>query len=102
MRWFATGYCVCYTRHNLVTRSFKPFVNGAGLPEIRFHDLRHTYTTTFTPCGGTHPKVVQELLGHASVTITLYTYSHVLPNMQGEAAEDGLYAFLESVAVRLQ
>ena len=37
-------------------------------------------------CGGIHPKVVQELLGHASVTITLDTYSHVLPNMQGEAA----------------
>jgi site-specific recombinase XerD len=36
-------------------------------------------------CGGVHPKVVQELLGHASVTVTLDTYSHVLPNMQREA-----------------
>ena len=38
-------------------------------------------------CEGIHPKVVQELLGHASVTITLDTYSHVLPSMQGEAAD---------------
>jgi hypothetical protein len=50
MRWFTMGYCACYTRHYLVTRSFTPFVNGAGLPEVRFHDLRHTYTTTLTPC----------------------------------------------------
>jgi len=38
-------------------------------------------------CGKVHPKVVQELLGHANVTVTLDTYSHVLPNMQGQAAE---------------
>ena len=85
MRWFATGYCVCYTPHNLVTRSFKPFVNGAGLPEVRFHDLRHTYATTFTPCGGTHPKVVQELLGHTSVTTTIQNYKTLSPAVSRSA-----------------
>ena len=38
-------------------------------------------------CGKIHPKVVQEILGHANVTVTPETYSHVLPNMQGQAAE---------------
>lgn len=73
-------------RHNLVTRSFKPLLDRASLPKIRFHDLRHTCATLML-CGGIHPKVVQELLGHASITVTLDTYSHVLPNMQGAAAD---------------
>jgi integrase len=83
---FATRVGTPINRRNLVIRSFKPLLNRAGLPKIRFHDLRHTCATLML-CGGIHPKVVQELLGHASVTITLDTYSHVLPSMQGEAAE---------------
>lgn len=56
----------------------------AGLPEgTRFHDLRHTCATLLL-VEGIHPKIVQELLGHATISITLDTYSHVLPNMQGE------------------
>jgi integrase len=55
--------------------------------EQQNHKLRSVCTSAFMLCGGIHPKVVQELLGHASVTITLDTYSHVLPSMQGEAAE---------------
>jgi integrase len=82
---FTTQMGTPINRHNLVTRSFKPFLDGAGLPKIRFHDLRHTCATLML-CGGIHPKVVQELLGHASVTVTLDTFSHVLPTMQGEAA----------------
>jgi integrase len=82
---FTTQVGTPINRHNLVTRSFKPFLDRAGLPKIRFHDLRHTCATLML-CGGIHPKVVQELLGHASVTITLDTYSHVLPTMPGEAA----------------
>ena len=54
-------------------------------PPIRFHDLRHTCATLML-CEGVHIKIVQELLGHADVTITLNTYSHVLPSMGGEAA----------------
>jgi integrase len=56
----------------------------AGLPDIRFHDLRHTCATLLLT-KGVHPKVVQEMLGHSSNSITLDIYSHALPNMQGEA-----------------
>jgi integrase len=82
---FTTQVGTPINRRNLVVRSFKPLLDHAGLPEIRFHDLRHTCATLML-CGGIHPKVVQELLGHASVTVTLDTYSRVLPSMQGEAA----------------
>jgi integrase len=53
--------------------------------EIRFHDLRHTHATQLLRAG-VHPKVVSERLGHASIGITLDTYSHVMPGMQEEAA----------------
>jgi integrase len=68
-----------------LTRKFERKLEGAGLPHIRFHDLRHTCATLML-CEGVHIKIVQELLGHADVTITLNTYSHVLPSMGGEAA----------------
>ena len=55
------------------------------LPPIRFHDLRHAHATLML-VQGVHPKVVSERLGHASVGITLDTYSHVLPTLQEEAA----------------
>ena len=58
----------------------------ARLPEIRFHDLRHTCATLLLS-KNVNPKVVSEMLGHASIAITLDTYSHVLPNMQDSAAE---------------
>jgi integrase len=54
--------------------------------DIRFHDLRHTHATQLLKAG-VHPKVVSERLGHASIGITLDTYSHVMPGMQEEAAE---------------
>jgi integrase len=56
------------------------------LPPIRFHDLRHAHATLMLT-QGVHPKVVSERLGHASIGITLDTYSHVLPTLQQEAAE---------------
>jgi integrase len=58
----------------------------AGLPRIRFHDLRHT-TATLLLAQGTHPKLVQEMLGHNQISITLDTYSHVTPSMMGEVAK---------------
>jgi len=73
-------------RNNPHRRSYKPLLKKAGLPDIRLYDLRHTCATLML-YGKVHPKVVQELLGHANVTVTLDTYSHVLPNMQGQAAE---------------
>ena len=69
---------------NLLDRSFRPLLTKAGLPQIRFHDLRHT-TATLLLSKGVHPKIVQEVLGHANISITLDTYSHVLPGM-GDAA----------------
>ena len=65
---------------------FKPLLKRAGLPEIRFHDLRHTCATLLLS-KNVNPKVVSEMLGHASIAITLDTYSHVLPTMQESAAK---------------
>jgi integrase len=53
---------------------------------LRFHDLRHTFATLMLK-SGEHPKVVQEMMGHATINITLDTYSHVLPDMQDMAAD---------------
>ena len=58
----------------------------AWLPNIRFHDLRHTCAALMLAVG-TNPKVVQETLGHANVSVTLDIYSHLLPNMQDEVAQ---------------
>jgi len=70
---------------NLATASFKPLLKRVGLPDIRFHDLRHTCATLLLSRGH-HPKLVQELLGHASVAMTLDRYSHVLPGMGDQTA----------------
>lgn len=72
--------------HRNLYRVFKEKLNRAGLPNIRFHDLRHTAATLMLQ-QGIHPKIVQERLGHADISITLNIYSHVLPSMQEEAAE---------------
>ncbi|HET7272182.1 MAG TPA: tyrosine-type recombinase/integrase [Rubrobacter sp.] len=71
--------------HNLHNRSWKPLLKKACLPQsTRFYDLRHTCATLLLT-KGVHPKIVQEMLGHASITITLDLYSHVLPHMQDKA-----------------
>ncbi|MDQ3509652.1 MAG: site-specific integrase [Actinomycetota bacterium] len=72
---------------NLRTRSFKRIKAASGVREdLRFHDLRHTCATLLLG-EGVNAKVVSEMLGHASITITLNTYSHVLPDMQDSAAD---------------
>jgi integrase len=68
-----------------VSRYFRQAVKKAMLPKIRLHDLRHTHATLALQAG-IHPKVVSERLGHATVSITLDTYSHAIPAMQEEAA----------------
>jgi len=65
---------------------FATIVKKAGLPRIRFHDLRHTHATLLLQ-QGVHPKIVSERLGHTSISMTLDIYSHVIPSMQKEAAE---------------
>ncbi len=64
---------------------FAPLLAKAKLPHMRFHDLRHT-SATLLLSAGVHPKVVQERLGHSQISVTMDTYSHVLPTMQREAA----------------
>jgi integrase len=78
---------------NLLRRSFFPLMKEAGVQRIRFHDLRHTCATLLLT-QGVHPKIVQERLGHATISMTLDTYSHVTPTMQQEAAAklDALFA----------
>ena len=71
---------------NLRKRSFAPLLQKASLPRLRFHDLRHTCATLLLS-KNIHLKYVQELLGHATVSITLDTYSHVLPGMGNQVAD---------------
>ena len=68
------------------------FLVRSGLPHVRFHDLRHAHATLLL-MAGTHPKVVSERLGHASIATTFDIYSHVIPTMQSEAAAafDGIF-----------
>jgi integrase len=70
--------------NHILQRNFAPILVRAGLPPMRFHDLRHTAATLLLT-QGIHPKVVSEMLGHATISMTLDTYSHVLPDMQRDA-----------------
>lgn len=74
-------------------------LTAAGLPHVRTHDLRHT-AATYLLSQGVHPKVVQELLGHSSIALTMNTYSHVLPTLHKEVADhmDRLYRVMEDVS----
>lgn len=71
--------------NNINRRDLKQILKRAGVPRIRFHDLRHSHASHLLK-QGTNPKVVQERLGHSSPAFTLSVYSHVLPGMQNEAA----------------
>ena len=68
----------------LLRRCFLPLLQRAGLPRMRFHDLRHSAATLLL-AQGTHPKIVAEMLGHSKIGTTLDLYSHVTPTMQREA-----------------
>ncbi len=63
---------------------FDKLLNEAGLPDVRFHDLRHSAATILLSIG-VPAKVVQEILGHSQISMTMDIYSHVLPDMQQEA-----------------
>ncbi len=76
-------------RNNFYTRHFKPALRRAGLDEkVRFHDLRHS-AASIAIAMGANVKQVQQMLGHASATVTLNTYSHVFPSL-AEQLRDGL------------
>ena len=67
-------------------RHFHETSAAVGLPIIRFHDLRHTHASLML-AAGVNPKVVQERLGHSQISLTLDTYSHVMPGLQQAAAD---------------
>ncbi len=80
-------FCTSVGTHlspNHVVEELKKLLKQAGLPDIRFHDLRHSAATLLLSLG-VHPKVVQELLGHTQISMTMDIYSHVLPGMQRDA-----------------
>ncbi|HEX8139021.1 MAG TPA: tyrosine-type recombinase/integrase [Pyrinomonadaceae bacterium] len=84
---FATSEGSPLMPRNLKRRHFRPILKTAKLPgDFRLYDLRHSCATLLL-AAGENPKVVSERLGHASVTLTLDVYSHVLPTMQQAAAE---------------
>ncbi len=68
-----------------LTRVFKGILKAQSLPTIRIHDLRHSCATLML-AQGVSPRVVMETLGHSQISLTLNTYSHVLPAMQEDAA----------------
>ncbi|MDQ4039883.1 MAG: tyrosine-type recombinase/integrase [Actinomycetota bacterium] len=65
---------------------FKEVLRSAGVPRVRFHDLRHTFAT-FLFAEGTPARVVMELLGHSQIGITMNTYAHVLPAFSSASVE---------------
>jgi integrase len=84
---FATGEGTPHNSRNLAQRQFQAILKKAELPlNFRLYDLRHSCATLLL-MAGENPKVVSERLGHASVVLTLDTYSHVLPSMQQAATE---------------
>ena len=84
---FSTANCTPVSEQNLHTYYWQKMKQKAGLPpDTRFHSLRHTAATMLLS-KNVNPKIVANLLGHSSIRITLDTYSHVLPNMNGIAAD---------------
>lgn len=69
-----------------LTTKWKRFLERSNLPYVRFHDLRHSNATALI-AAGVNPRTVQQLLGHSDVSVTLNTYTHVLPAMEEEAVD---------------
>jgi integrase len=84
---------------NMVRRYFEPALRKAGLPHMRFHDLRHTFASLLI-AQGEHPKLISEQLGHASVQITLDRYGHLMDRSYGDASERLESALFGRVAAR--
>ena len=84
-----------YTHPNHMGDLFRKLLKEAELPPIHFHDLRHSAASILL-CMGVNIKVIQELLGHSDISITLRTYSHLLPSMQQEVVETWNDVFKET------
>ena len=70
----------------MVRHYFEPALRKAGLPHVRFHDLRHTFVSLLI-AQGEHPKLISEQLGHPSVQITLDRYGHLMDQSYGDASD---------------
>lgn len=82
-------FCTSFGTHlnpNEVVAALKKLLKQAELPNIRFHDLRHSAATLLLKLD-VHPKIVQELLGHTQISMTMDIYSHVLPGMHREVIQ---------------
>ena len=66
-------------------RQFHAFVEKAGLPEMRLHDLRHRVATVLQSDGAS-PRLIMEVLGHSQISLTMNTYNYVIPQMLSESA----------------
>jgi integrase len=75
-----------YLHPNHMGEEFRKLLKDAGLPAIHFHDLRHSAATILLAMK-VHPKVVQEILGHSQITVTMDLYSHALPSMQDDVTK---------------
>ena len=89
-RWHERGLVFTNTIGNYfdfysLLKILRDLLDKAGLPRMRFHDLRHS-AATILMAAGVHPKMVQERLGHSTISMTMDIYSHVLPSMQQEVA----------------
>ena len=102
--WVETGMVFTTRRGTLLDqrsmlRKFYPILKAAGLPRIRFHDLRHSAATLLL-AQGVHPRFIMELFGHSSISLTMNTYGHVLEEMKHETARK-MDEALNPVAVKL-
>jgi integrase len=101
---FTTGIGTPLEPRNL-ERAFAEILKAAKVPHIRIHDLRHTAATLLL-AQGVHPRVVMELLGHSGIAITMNIYSHVVPALRKDAAEQmnailgGAHGVATSVATK--
>jgi integrase len=90
---FVTPLGTAIDARNLVRR-FERHLQDAGLPRIRFHDLRHAAASLLL-AQGVEPRTIMQTLGHSQISLTLNTYAHVIPALQQEAADrmDALLGF---------
>lgn len=75
-----------YYSPSTMLKVFKRFLASIGMPQMRFHDLRHSAATILLAMK-VHPKVVQEILGHSQITTTMDIYSHAMPSLQDDATQ---------------
>jgi site-specific recombinase XerD len=90
-RWFQQGLVFPNTigtplEPRTLIRDFHQLIRASRFPKIRFHDLRHSCATMLL-VQGVPARVVMEILGHSGISLTLDTYSHVIPGLRREAAE---------------